>query len=135
MRLVSAEGGPGTIDPHGSSEVTLDLKPGTYALACFIAGPDGVPHLAKAMLKSLQVTPPSAAATMPTVQGTFTLQDFSIDVPSTLPTGTSTYRVVNHGPQIHELNVVKLQPGKTAEDALAWDTSPSGPPPFDRSAE
>jgi hypothetical protein len=131
LRLVSAEGGPGTIDPHGSSEVTLDLRPGTYALACFVAGPDGVPHLARGMLKPLQVTPPSAASAPPTVQGTFTLQDFSIDMPSTLPAGISTYRVVNHGPQIHELNVVKLQPGKTAEDALAWDTAPSGPPPFE----
>ncbi len=130
LRLVSAEGGPGTIDPHGSSQVTLNLKPGTYALVCLIPGPDGVPHLARGMVTQLEVTPPGATANEPTTQGTFTLKDFSIDMPATLPIGSSTYRVVNQGPQIHELNVVKLQPGKTAEDVLAWDTAPAGPPPY-----
>jgi hypothetical protein len=131
LRLTSGEGGPGAADPHGSSEVTLDLKPGIYALACFIAGPDGVPHLMKGMLKPIQVTQPSAPGQAPTAAGTFAMKDFSFDMPSVLPAGKATYKVVNHGPQMHELNVVKLHAGKTAEDALAWEKAPAGPPPFD----
>ncbi|MBV9355080.1 MAG: hypothetical protein JO023_06080 [Chloroflexi bacterium] len=131
LRLTSGEGGPGAVDPHGSSEVTVDLKPGTYALVCFIAGPDGVPHLMKGMLKPIQVTQLGTPAQAPIVAGTFMMKDFSFDMPSVLPVGAATYKVVNHGPQMHELNIVKLHAGKTAEDALAWEKAPGGPPPFD----
>lgn len=132
LRLISAEGGPGTIDPHAVTEVTLDLKPGTYALACFIPGPDGVPHLAKGMLKPLQVTAPSQPqATPPQVQGTFSLRDFAFDMPASLASGKATYRVVNVGRQLHELNIVKLASGKSIDDLLAWEKAPAGPPPFE----
>ena len=94
MRLVSLEGGPGAIDPHGTSEVTLDLKPGAYLMACFIAGPDGVPHLAKGMLKPIQVTPSDAPINTVADSATFTMRDFSFSIPETLPAGIATYKVV-----------------------------------------
>ncbi|MBV9169831.1 MAG: hypothetical protein JOZ81_07085 [Chloroflexi bacterium] len=132
LALVSGEGGPGTVGPAGSMDVTLDLKPGTYVLACFIAGPDGVPHLMKGMLKPIEVTPSSEpAAAQPQAKSTFTMRDFSFDMPSTLKAGKATYKVVNQGPQMHELNILKLAPGKTAADALAWEEAPAGPPPFE----
>lgn len=134
LRLTTLEGGPGAIDPHGASQVTLDLKPGTYALACFIAGPDGVPHLAKGMLKPVQVTEAAsspAGQPNPAAQGTFTMRDFGFDMPDVLAAGTATYKVTNAGPQPHELNVLKLAPGKTAQDVLAWENAPSGLPPFE----
>ena len=131
LQLVSAEGGPGTVDPNGESEVTLDLKPGMYALACFVSGPDGVPHLLKGMLKPIQVTEAFDTPAAPEVQGTFTMRDFTFDMPATLPAGPTTYTVVNSGPQMHELNVLKLAPGKTAHDVVEWETAPSGPPPFE----
>jgi hypothetical protein len=52
-RLVAPFGGPGALSPLKSGEVTLDLAAGSYVLACFIASPDGAPHLAKGMLKPL----------------------------------------------------------------------------------
>jgi hypothetical protein len=131
LRLTSGEGGPGTTDPRGITEVTLDLKPGSYVLACFIAGADGVPHLMKGMLKPIQVTGPAEPAVAPSVQGTFTMKDFAFDIPARLPAGKATYKVVNLGPQMHELNVVKLAAGKTAEDVVAWLSAPAGPPPFE----
>ncbi|MBO0884472.1 MAG: hypothetical protein J2P17_29895 [Mycobacterium sp.] len=131
LRLVSGAGGPGTVDPNGKSEVTLDLKPGMYALACFVSGPDGVPHLMKGMLKPIQVTDGVEASTPPEVQGTFTMRDFTFDLPATLPAGVATYAVVNSGPQMHELNVLKLAPGKSAQDVVDWETTPTGPPPFE----
>jgi uncharacterized cupredoxin-like copper-binding protein len=131
LRLVSGEGGPGAVGPNSEGEVTLDLKPGMYALACFISGPDGVPHLMKGMLKAIQVTEAVDTPAAPAVQGTFTMRDFTFDVPDTLPAGPATYEVVNSGPQMHELNVLKLAPGKTAQDVVDWETAPSGPPPFE----
>jgi hypothetical protein len=132
IRFVSLEGGPGAIDPHGSSEVTLDLKPGAYVLACFVGGPDGIPHLAKGMLKPIQVTPSDAPASSVAESGaTFTMRDFSFSMPETLPAGVSTYKVVNAGPQAHELNILKLNAGVTEQDLFKWDEAPNGPPPFE----
>lgn len=130
LRFISLEGGPGAIDPHGTSQVTLDLKPGTYVLACFIAGPDGVPHLVKGMIKPIEVTPSDTPATTVTDSATFTMQDFSFTMPDTLPAGPATYKVVNAGPQPHELNVLKLAPGVSQQDLLEWEDAPGGPPPF-----
>jgi uncharacterized cupredoxin-like copper-binding protein len=131
LRLVTAEGGPGATDPHGVAQVTLDLQPGQYALACFIPGADGVPHLAKGMLKPIEVTAAAAATTAPLVRDTFTMKDFTFVMPDQLPAGPATYKVVNEGPQIHELNLLKLAPGTTAQDVVAWTRNPSGPPPFE----
>jgi hypothetical protein len=132
LRLASLEGGPGGIDPHDSSEVTLDLKPGNYVLACFIPGPDGAPHLAKGMIQPLQVTSDLASGGVaPESQGTFSMKDFTFDMPDTLPAGAATYRVVNAGAQPHELDILMLAPGATDDDVLAWDSAPAGPPPFE----
>jgi hypothetical protein len=128
--MVSAEGGPGLIDPHFTAEVSLDLKPGEYILACFVSGPDGVPHLAKGMLKPVQVVPSTTVATEPNITASLTARDFSIDMPDSLLPGRSTYKVTNLGPQPHEIGIVKLSPGATVEDVLAFYKSGTGEPPF-----
>jgi uncharacterized cupredoxin-like copper-binding protein len=128
--LVSIEGGPGLIDPHQASEVRLDLKPGTYLLACFVPGPDGVPHLAKGMLKPLRVVGTANPSSEPRVAATLTAKDFSFDVPAELPAGRATYKVTNLGPQPHEVGVIKLAPGATVEDVLAFYKDPGDQPPF-----
>ena len=120
LRLVTLTGGPGALSNLKTTEVTLDLAPGAYALACFIPSPDGTPHLAKGMLKPVTVTGAGAqAATAPETAGTMTLRDFGFDIPDTLPAGPVSYRVFNAGPQPHELNILKLAPGASAGDVLA----------------
>jgi hypothetical protein len=133
LRMTTISGGPGAVDPLKSSEVTLDLSPGSYALACFITSPDGVPHLAKGMLKPLTVTATGAADsnTVSEVSGTMTLRDFAFDLPDQVPAGRLTYKVVNDGPQPHELNILKLTPGSTVDDVRAWAANPTTPPPFE----
>jgi uncharacterized cupredoxin-like copper-binding protein len=132
LRFTTVEGGAGAVGPGHADEVTLDLKPGTYALLCLIPSPDGVPHLAKDMLQPLQVTAPSTtAAAAPAVAGTFTMKDFTFVMPESLPAGKTTYRVVNEGPQVHELNIIRLAPGKTLEAARQFFLAPAGPPPFE----
>ena len=132
LRLVTLTGGPGALSTLKTTEVTLDLTPGSYALACFISSPDGVPHLAKGMLKPLTVTPAEAQDVRgPEVSGTMTLRDFSFEMPATVPAGTVSYRVFNAGPQPHELNILKLAPGATAADVLAWQPDQGAPPPFE----
>lgn len=86
------------------------------------------------MLKPIQVTAADDAATevtAPASNGSFTMQDFPFTMPSALPAGRTTYPVTNVGAQLHELNVLRLAPGTTAQDALAWDTAPAGAPAFE----
>lgn len=130
--LVSIEGGPGLIDPNGVAEVRVDLAPGTYLLACFVPSPDGVPHLAKGMLKPLQVVgyASAASASEPQVSASLTARDFAFEMPAELAAGRATYKVTNLGPQPHEVGVIKLAPGATLQDALAFYSAPGGPQPF-----
>jgi hypothetical protein len=101
-------------------------------LACFIPSPDHVPHLAKGMLKPLTVKPTRAQdATAPEVSGTMTLRDFSFEIPDAVPGGTVTYWVVDVGPQPHVLNIVKIAPGASASDVIAWRPGQGSPPPFE----
>jgi hypothetical protein len=135
LQLASLEGGPAAVDPGGMSEVTLDLKEGQYVVACFIESPDGVPHLAKGMVRPIRVTAPAAGGTPPVAALTVTLKDFSFETPATVPAGRSTVRVTNAGPQPHEMAVVRIASGKALADVLGFlnaapGTAPSGPPPF-----
>lgn len=133
LALVSLEGGTGAVGPNAASEVTLDLKDGLYVMVCFIPSPDGVPHLAKGMVKPIQVTPPAAvAAAQPSARETLAMKDFAFDMPDVLPAGRNTFRIVSAGPtQPHELQFARLQPGKTDRDVIQfWTAPPSGPPPY-----
>ena len=135
LALVSLTGGTGALDPGpNSEEVTLDLQPGMYVVVCFIAGPDGIPHVAKGMLKPLQViaAAPGAASTQPNAPVTITLRDFAFDTPADpLPSGRNTWRITNAGPQPHEIQVARLNAGGTTNDILSFfATPPSGPPSF-----
>jgi hypothetical protein len=133
LALVSAEGGPGAAMPNGQSQVTLDLKDGTYVTICFIPSPDGIPHLAKGMVKPLQVTtPPAPSGPEPAAAATLTMKDFSFEMPATLPAGRQTYRIVSEGPsQIHELIFARPQPGQTVQTIQQYFAGgESGPPPY-----
>ena len=128
--LATLVGGVGAVSENGSADVTADLTPGTYVLACFVPSADGQPHFAKGMMKPLVVTGQAMLASPPESSDTFTMADFTFEMPDSLPAGPATYRVVNAGEQPHELNLLKLEPGKTLADVQAWEAAPSGPPPY-----
>jgi hypothetical protein len=132
LGLVKQVGGVAAVDSGFSSEATVNLEPGAYALICVIPTPsDRTPHVLKGMIKPLIVTPADAMGEAPATSGTVTLKDFSIDMPDVVPTGPTTYHVVNEGPgQPHEYAIVKLNPGMTADDARNAIMKPAGPPPF-----
>jgi len=134
LALVSQTGGTGVLDPGpNSEEVTLDLQPGTYVVACFVLGPDGIPHVVKGMIKPLTVTAAAAGATTlsPNAPVVVTLRDFIFESPDTIPSGRNTWRITNAGPQPHEIQVARLSQGGSAQDVLRFFTTPpAGPPPY-----
>lgn len=130
LALVSAAGGPGTVMAGGSQEVILDLAVGDYVMLCFVSGDDGVPHVAKGMLRPFRVVPPVGSAAAPPADGDVTLFDFGFQLPATIHAGESTLRVTNEGPQPHEMSIVKVPADVTQAQIEAALSNLSGPPPF-----
>ena len=124
-------GGPNAPDPGSDANATVLLQPGTYAILCFVDIPDHVPHVMKGMAKQITVTPALAPAAMaaPTGDVTLTLNDYSFTLSKPLAAGTHTLRVRNAAAQAHEVELIRLAPGKTVDDLMAWMQSMHGPPP------
>jgi hypothetical protein len=123
-------GGPNAPAPQGTSEATLDLAAGNYVLLCMVDTPEHMPHFARGMVQPLTVTAATGTpATMPATDVTVKLADYNFVVDGALTAGHHTIKVQNGGPQPHEVEFVRLAPGKTANDVIAWVNNPQGPPP------
>jgi hypothetical protein len=128
-------GGPNAPDPNSESDATVNLQPGQYAVLCVVDIPNHVPHFTKGMIRPLTVTAASGApAPEPSADATVALSDYAFSVQGSLNAGKHTIKVVNKGPQPHEMEIVRLAPGKTSKDfmdymAKAYAGTADGPPP------
>lgn len=127
LSLTTIASGPGATSPGGDSEIILDLTEGSYMMLCFIPSDDGVPHLAKGMLRPFQVSGGATAAQPLDLDGEVVLGDFSIAMPE-VDAGEQTFRVTNNGPQPHEVVVLKLTEGATSADVQAFVQGQAEPP-------
>jgi uncharacterized cupredoxin-like copper-binding protein len=130
-------GGPNAPSPKTEADAMLNMQPGNYVLICFVDIPGHVPHFTKGMIRPLKVTPAAgAAASEPTSDLTVTLADYSFTTDGTPTAGKHTIKVVNKGPQPHEVELVRFAPGKTMKDAnefmeKVYAGKADGPPPFE----
>ena len=70
-------GGPNAPFAGGTSETTMNLEPGNYAVLCFVPSADGVPHIAKGMMRALTVVPSDAPASpLPEADLAVTMTDY-----------------------------------------------------------
>jgi hypothetical protein len=122
-------GGPNAPDPKSTSNSTVDLAAGNYVILCAVDMPGGVPHFAKGMVKSLTVTPSAGTGVAPVATDSITLSDYAFKLSRPLSAGSHTFRVVSEANQPHEVELIKLAPGKKAADLFAWMQKPAGPPP------
>jgi uncharacterized cupredoxin-like copper-binding protein len=124
-------GGPNGIAPGATASSTLLLTPGQYAVICVIPGTDGVPHMAKGMVQGFEVAGPASQASLPAATDTIHLKDFGFQSARPMAAGSHSILVVNDGPQVHEMVLLKLMPGKTVKDFGDWATTGGmkGPPP------
>jgi len=124
------EGGPNALDPGNAGEVVVDLRPGTYVLACFVPAADGVPALLHGMLRELTVTAARGkAAPGPVPDDTVTFAGYGFRLTAPLTPGEHRLLVRNADARAHELVLFRLAPGKTAAQFLAWAASMRAPAP------
>jgi uncharacterized cupredoxin-like copper-binding protein len=120
---ITLPGGPGNVIAGDSSIITTSLTPGDYLLLCFIPSPDGKPHSMKGMYRRFVVTPAppgTLVAAEPNADITLRLSDYAFALSAPLTAGTHVIRVENHGPQLHEITLERLAPGKTVADFQNW---------------
>lgn len=124
-------GGPNAVTPGSTSELTMVLEPGNYAIVCFIPDAKGVPHVAHGMSKALTVTPnANANMTEPTADITVTMSDYKWDFSQPLTAGRHTIKLITAPGQPHEFTLFQLTPGKTAPDILKFvESGMRGSPP------
>ena len=126
---VTWRGASGGIAPGNSSTTTADLPAGSYVLICFVPDmADGAPHFTKGMLKTVVVAGEPNMAPAPVAHLEIHLKDFTFAAPE-LTAGEHVIKVINDGPQVHELELIRLNDGVTAEQYLAaMAANPAGPP-------
>ena len=116
--------------PGGMAIATQVMEPGNYAVVCFVDVPDKVPHIMKGMMKPLTVsTVANANMTEPTADVTMTLNDYSFTMSKPLAAGRQMIKVENAAAQPHEVVLIQLAPGKTAQDLIKWANELKGEPP------
>lgn len=114
-------GGPNGSTPRGGQvEDIVDLSPGSYAVICFVPGPDGKPHMMSGMVKQLTVTKAVEARQTPASDLTLTLSNYKFLFSKPVTAGKHVIRVINKGPQAHEAVIFRLEAGKTGEDIFKW---------------
>ena len=131
MSFATWVGGPGLVASGMGATVTLQLEPGRYAWLCFVETSD-TPHLAMGMTQMVTVEG-DAGEPLPEADRTMVLDDYSFTLDAPLTHGRQVIRVRNDAVQPHEVIMVKLAPGKTVEDILAFvagdaDGDPPGVP-------
>lgn len=123
-------GGPNGVSPALEAEAELSLTPGAYAVVCMVPTPEGVPHLAKGMIRPLTVTPSQRQATESRPDVVMQLTDYAFGLSTPVTSGKRVIRVANGAGQLHEVVVVRLAAGKTMKDMFSWEMSGrKGPPP------
>ncbi len=112
--------GPNAPPVGGTSNVIAEYTPGSYVVLCFIDTNGGMPHFMKGMSRAFKVVPSSNAAKGPKADIALTLADYSFKFSPMLTAGEHVVRVSNAAMQPHEVEIFKLDDGKTADELHAW---------------
>lgn len=117
-------GGPAFIVPPSTTNATLDLEPGNYALVCYIGSAQDDRtrfHLMNGMFKALTVVPSSQrTAASPRVDVVATLSaDRSVKFSKPLRAGRVVFRVENERNEDLEFKFQRVPPGLTGKEFLA----------------
>lgn len=121
---VEFTGGTGIISSGSTTEVTLNLEPGTYVLECYMKTEDGELHSMEGMLRELTVTDTSSEITPPEVDIDITLSNFEMSIDGDLTPGEHMVSVhVAENPEEgfgHNVHVARLAEDTDPQGVIEW---------------
>lgn len=126
-------GGPAVPrESTSDAAVTLDLRPGRYALVSYETDYAGRARADKYIWREVVVAAASILipARFPVPDASIRVRDKGVMMDGALRAGQRTIEVENAGSRAHEVVIGRLLPGKTVADAERWDRDRSGPAPF-----
>jgi hypothetical protein len=113
-------GTPGVLGPGQKATTLTELTAGHYGIVCFVAAADGTPHLAHGMVKVFDVSGKSNLKPPTDGVADVTLSDTAITVPPGAAPKNLNVKVTNDGTTAHGFQLVKLNDGKTLDEAKAY---------------
>jgi hypothetical protein len=117
--------GPGLTSSGENTELWLRLDPGEYILICWNHSRSSVQNITVREAGRPDDGPPREDAVLK-------LRDFSFTIQGRLKKGARVIRVETVGPSMHEADLFRLHPGRTAADVKRWYKNDlAGPPPAD----
>ena len=124
---VTVGGGVGMISPRSTAESTFYLRPGTYAMECYIRMPDGQPHAFMGMLAELVVNTEGSQVIPPEADHSIAISSTEgIRLNSTPKAGTHMFEVKFEDQQKyentlgHDVNLVKLAENASLDSLGKW---------------
>ncbi len=118
-------GGPANAAPPRTSNATMVLDPGTYALVCYVGSAradKNRSHLLKGMFRQLTVVrsrSPLVALPRPDVVARIS-SDGRIQLSGPVRKGRQVIRVINETSRSYEFIMVRVKEGRTAEEVVTW---------------
>ncbi|MEX1006855.1 MAG: hypothetical protein WD271_03320 [Acidimicrobiia bacterium] len=115
---------PHLLGPGQKTTTITKLAGGHYGVLCFVPAPDGAPHIAHGMVKTFDISTSKSSA-KPPQDGVrdVTLTDSAITIPPNGIPKTGTLKVTNEGTEPHSFLLIKLESGKTIDDAYTYFNS------------
>jgi len=98
----------------------MDLAPGDWLALAFDTGPDGFPRVRHQLSRPFTVVAANGGPRLPTPQVQLGLFDYGFLLSAPLVAGTSIIEVTNLAPQRHEVLLVELPAGASADAMAAW---------------
>ena len=112
-------GGVNSVAPGNEASVEIQVEPGDYLLLCGIPDVAGRPHAMRGMVRALRVVEAaSSGEPAPRADATLRLTDFAFALSGPLQAGARTVELVNDGRQAHEVVVIRLAEGTSAQDFI-----------------
>ncbi len=116
-------GGPGYADAPSTSNVTVALTPGDYALVCYVGSARDDRnryHLLKGMFRTLTVVGTPRPSTLPQPDLTIVMRGDSVIMADTLDRGHFRIAIRNETARRSDFAISRVKPGYTPGQARAW---------------
>lgn len=114
--------GRGLVSPGRSTEKTVYLEPGTYAMYCFVKTPEGQAHMVEGMSRELVVTDEEAGAPEPEADVEVTIEGDAITADGELAPGDNSVaaRFEEESEGYQTIHLVRVEEDTDLEEVERW---------------